>query len=77
MPRFDGTGPMGQGPKTGRGQGPCGTGAMRGILGRGGRRRIISTKDQLATLENEEKNLEEELKLVRDEKIALEQDQKK
>ena len=24
MPRFDGTGPMGQGPMTGRGMGPCG-----------------------------------------------------
>ena len=26
MPQGDGTGPMGQGPRTGRGQGPCGTG---------------------------------------------------
>ena len=31
MPRFDGTGPRGLGPMTGRGLGPCGLG-----LGRGG-----------------------------------------
>jgi hypothetical protein len=24
MPKFDGTGPMGMGPRTGRGFGPCG-----------------------------------------------------
>ena len=29
MPRGDGTGPMGQGPKTGRGLGPCGGGRPR------------------------------------------------
>ncbi len=34
MPAFDKTGPQGQGPKTGRGMGPCGDG--RGIgMGRG------------------------------------------
>jgi len=36
MPRFNGTGPLGQGPGTGRGLGPCGagTGSRRG-WGRG------------------------------------------
>ncbi|MBS3779187.1 MAG: DUF5320 family protein [Desulfovermiculus sp.] len=29
MPRRDGTGPLGQGPKTGRGLGPCGGGNAR------------------------------------------------
>ncbi|MGM0538693.1 MAG: DUF5320 domain-containing protein [Thermodesulfobacteriota bacterium] len=29
MPRGDGTGPLGQGPKTGRGLGPCGKGTAR------------------------------------------------
>jgi len=29
MPRMDGTGPAGQGPMTGRGLGPCGTGGIR------------------------------------------------
>ena len=30
MPNRDGTGPFGQGPKTGRGLGPCGGGQARG-----------------------------------------------
>jgi len=29
MPRMDGTGPTGQGPMTGRGQGPCGTSGLK------------------------------------------------
>lgn len=32
MPRFDGTGPLGQGPRTGGGFGFCGTGTGRGNL---------------------------------------------
>jgi Family of unknown function (DUF5320) len=37
MPGFDGTGPSGQGPGTGWGQGPCGVGRRRGFsrFGRG------------------------------------------
>jgi len=31
MPVFDKTGPLGQGPKTGRGMGPCGGGKGRGM----------------------------------------------
>lgn len=31
MPRQDGTGPQGKGPKTGRGMGPCNTGTGRGV----------------------------------------------
>jgi len=34
MPAFDGTGPRGEGPLTGRGMGPCGRGFRRGF-GRG------------------------------------------
>ena len=34
MPKYDGTGPQGQGAMTGRGMGPCGGGMARG-LGRG------------------------------------------
>lgn len=36
MPNRDGTGPRGNGPRTGRGLGPCGDGQARG-LGRGRR----------------------------------------
>ncbi len=35
MPRFDGTGPRGMGPGTGRGLGPCGGGYGRGFGRRG------------------------------------------
>ncbi len=34
MPRGDKTGPLGQGPMTGRGAGPCTTGSSKGLLGR-------------------------------------------
>ena len=37
MPRGDGTGPTGQGPRTGRGMGGRGTGGGRGSGGGGGR----------------------------------------
>ena len=58
---MDGTGPMGQGPMTGRGMGPCGGGMRRGWGCWGcGLRRFISPKNELAALEDEEKMLEEE-----------------
>lgn len=80
MPKFDGTGPMGAGPRTGRGLGPCGGGMRRGWGCWGGYgygfRRFISPKNELTTLEDEEKMLEEELALIREEKAAL-KDQKK
>jgi hypothetical protein len=80
MPKLDGTGPMSQGPMTGRGVGPCG-GGMR--MGRGGCcggsgfgfRRFFSPKNELAALENEEKILTEELEAIKSEKKAIE-DQK-
>ena len=62
MPRQDGTGPMGQGAKTGRGLGPCGTGLAWGRgMGRGfgGCCRFISPKNELASLEDEEKTAPE------------------
>jgi len=59
MPQLDKTGPMGEGPGTGRGFGPCGAGMRRGwgcyLFGR---RRFISPKNELAALEEEEKALE-------------------
>ena len=70
MPRLDRTGPMGQGPRTGRGLGPCGGGYGYGV------RRFISPKNELAALEDEEKILEEELAAIREEKAALKDLQK-
>jgi hypothetical protein len=79
MPKLDGTGPMGQGPGTGRGMGPCGAGYR---MGRGccggygqGRRRFISPTNELSALENEEAMLLEELEVIKAEKEAL-KDQK-
>lgn len=80
MPRFDGAGPMGQGPRTGRGLGPCGGGMRGGWSCRGsygyGFRRFISPKNELIALEEEEKMLGEELAAIREEKDALKDQQK-
>lgn len=71
MPRFDGTGPWGLGPGTGWGLGPCGAGmAWRRGWGRGwGRRGFwnfqLSRKEEKELLEAELKNLEEEIKEIK------------
>jgi hypothetical protein len=80
MPRFDGTGPLGLGPGTGWGLGPCGAGlAWRRGWGRGfGWRRFwgypygaypyqpqITKKEEKEMLEDEVKDLEEELKTIK------------
>jgi hypothetical protein len=81
MPRFDGTGPWGLGPGTGWGMGPCGAGrAWRRGWGRGlgygwrfGWRRYgafpyqpqITKKEEKELLEEDEKDLEEELKAIK------------
>jgi len=69
MPRFDGTGPLGYGPRTGFGFGPCG----RGFGFYPGR--YVSSKSRLAALEEEEAILKEELDAIREEKAEL-KDQK-
>lgn len=67
MPRFDGTGPFGQGPMTGRGFGRCSGGFGRGF-GRffGFRQPVEFTKDQ------EKKLLEAELKELELDKKEIE-----
>jgi len=80
MPRFDGTGPWGQGPGTGWGRGPCGGGmGWRRGFGRGlGWRRFWgkggygyppqsqpTKKEEKEILEDEAAGLEEELKEIR------------
>ena len=71
MPRFDGTGPQGRGPGTGRGLGLCGYGFHHfwGYHPRHFRR--PSRTEELTSLEEEEKFLQEELEAVREEKKAL------
>ena len=69
MPQFDQTGPMGQGPMTGKGFGPCGLGLgwrRRFGMGRGLGRYFrwnwpVSQNDQKQALLEYKKALEEEL----------------
>ena len=73
MPRFDGTGPDGMGPITGRGCGECR--GRRGFCGMRGRRRFRggcfmdssisqSVQDRTQMLENYKKELEAEIALL-------------
>lgn len=79
MPKYDGTGPMGMGPRTGRGFGPCGLGlGWRKKFGKGrgmgryfGWNQPQTPKDQLEALADYKKALEEELEDVNKEKKEL------
>ena len=55
MPRLNGTGPMGQGPRTGRGMGCCGCA-----------RKFYTRKEESEMLKGEQTALEEELKAVKE-----------
>ncbi len=74
MPNKDRTGPLGEGPRTGRGLGPCGTGTgiRRGIgAGRGfGNRQNFNqteiSEDKIEKLEEENIELRKELKKIKD-----------
>jgi len=75
MPKFDGTGPLGYGPMTGRGMGPCrfGTGGGFGWgYGRGFERRFFTRKEEKEELEEEMKDLEKELEAVKERLQELE-----
>lgn len=69
MPRFDGNGPIGLGPISGRGMGLCNRRGVRAT-------RFISSKNELAFLEEEERELERELGIIREEKAALKEELK-
>lgn len=77
MPRQNGTGPMGMGPMSGRGMGPCGGGMTYG-RGRGGGRGFgwrrfwgyypapsVNKKEEVELLTEETQILEDELKAVK------------
>ncbi len=67
MPRFDGTGPAGYGPMTGRGFGPCARGGF-------GFRRFQRwlPQDEVTELELAEKELTAELEAIRQRRKDLE-----
>jgi len=71
MPGQDGTGPLGLGPLTGRGLGPCGCGMRRGF-GRGYGRGFGFRRQVTLTKEEEKKILEAELKEIDLEKQEIE-----
>jgi hypothetical protein len=77
MPGMDRTGPLGQGPLTGRGLGPCGAGFRRGFgrgMGRGFgfRRFAMAPQTMELTPANEKQILQEELKEIELEKKEIE-----
>ena len=71
MPGFDQSGPLGQGPNTGRGMGPCGRGMRMGLgrergYGRGlgryfGWNAPLTKEEKLADAESYRKALQEEM----------------
>jgi len=79
MPGFDQTGPLGRGPMTGRGFGPCGLGLgwrRRFGMGRGMGRYFSfnwpqAKDDQKKALVDYKKALEEELEDVKKEEVEL------
>lgn len=78
MPRFDKTGPLGSGPKTGWGMGPCGAGMGQGRgYGRGcGWRRFYTQKEETEMLNQETEDLKQELKAI-EERLSDLKDQEK
>jgi len=79
MPRLDMTGPMGAGPRTGRGMGPCGGGlgrkrgwrSMRGRGWFGFNNQEVGKEEQLKTVTTYRESLEKELEEVKKEEEKL------
>lgn len=78
MPGFDGTGPRGLGPRTGRGLGPCGGGYRRGYgrrgYGAGYGRGWGYNNPNPPTKEEEKENLERDLEDIKKRLADLDQD---
>lgn len=73
---MNGTGPMGQGPLTGRGMGRCASDERmfwcgRRMLGRNFLKFSLSSEDQLKALDEEEKALVSDLEAIKEEREAL------
>ena len=78
MPKLDRTGPMGQGPMTGRGMGPCGGGQAYGRGGAGRRRGLgwrrfwgyypnqnLTKEEETEILSQDATTLDNELKIIK------------
>ena len=76
MPRQDQTGPLGYGPATGWGRGPCGRGLKRGRGFGQGLRRFWSPQNEKQALEQEENFLQKELEAIRQEIANLKRSKK-
>lgn len=77
MPRFDGTGPRGMGPKTGRGLGPCGGGMGWGRgygMGYGAGWCGCPYCGIMPSKEDEKKMLEDEKRAIDERLASLEQE---
>jgi len=83
MPRQNGTGPMGTGPMSGRGMGPCGKGSGSGLgIGRGYGRAMcgwfyrkyqaMSKDERKDLLKSEIEDLKQEMQMVEEELKGLE-----
>ncbi|MFC1663887.1 DUF5320 domain-containing protein [Patescibacteria group bacterium] len=72
MPRYNGTGPLGAGPGTGWGMGPCGGGIGwrrgwgKGWFGKFWGQPKITEKEETDILTEEAEDLEQELKAVKE-----------
>ena len=70
MPRFNGTRPLGSGPSSGWGRGPCGGGMgwRRGLgwFGRFGNQSKVTEKEEADILEEDAEALEQELKATKE-----------
>lgn len=77
MPRFDGTGPMGQGPMTGKGFGPCGMGSnwKKRISKYSGLNCLKTKEEQKKALSNYKEALEKELEEVKKEERELDKEE--
>jgi len=71
MPGFDRTGPSGQGPLTGRGFGPCGSGRGKGFgrrfYGFGYGYQVLTSEEKKQGIEEEIKGLEDYLEYLKGE----------
>ena len=79
MPRRDGTGPIGNGPGTGRGLGRCKRFESPGYTGRRFqgrcRRRRLTREEEIQELKDEKEDLEKEIKAIKEKINRLEKEE--